>query len=364
MFLPKWDAPLLKSRKKRHYRHLLALACLETNIPIDPNLRIKIEDCVKSLIPPRNKEEVYAVSKAGDAIIPLLKYDSNLSVSEAILCIEVLVRIGSPAAMQLLAEYVQGKISPAKLKDSNFIWLIERDSKFILTLEEDFSSSALIIGNYDIFNSNESQYRNSFEILYLARVLGQGYDTFEQENYIRQVLKYTAFLNLSRTQVSDLSSLSSLTQLQYLNLSRTQISDLSSLSSLTQLQYLNLSGTQISDLSSLSSLTQLQYLNLSRTQVSDLSLLSSLTQLQYLNLSETQISDLSPLSSLTQIWGLHLESIKSKDFTPLVKLTQNILLILSDSQKEIVEPLQNLENWKIHFVEVNPQLNLVVGEKL
>jgi Leucine Rich repeats (2 copies) len=342
MFLPKWDAPLLKSRKKRHYRHLLALACLETNIPIDPNLRIKIEDCVKSLIPPRNKEEVYAVSKAGDAIIPLLKYDSNLSVSEAILCIDFLVRVGSPAAMQLLAEYVQGKISPAKLKDSNFIWLIERDSKFILTLEEDFSSSALIIGNYDIFNSNESQYRNSFEILYLARVLGQGYDTFEQENYIRQVLKYTAFLNLSRTQVSDLSSLSSLTQLQYLNLSGTQISDLSSLSSLTQLQYLNLSGTQISDLSSL----------------------SSLTQLQYLNLSETQISDLSPLSSLTQIWGLHLESIKSKDFTPLVKLTQNILLILSDSQKEIVEPLQNLENWKIHFVEVNPQLNLVVGEKL
>jgi predicted NACHT family NTPase len=324
---------LLKSKKKRHYRHLLAFACLETNVPILPDLRIKIEDCAKSLLPPKNQEEVDAVSKAGDAIIPLLKYDSSLSVREATLCIDVLVRVGSPAAMQLLVEYVQEKLAPVKFKSLNFNLLQDRDLDFLFALEEnDFSRLERIHlerihDGIDIFMHQKQDY-NFFELQYMARTLGKGYDTFEQENYIHQVLKYTGSLNLAGTQISDLSSLSLL----------------------TQLQYLSLRGTQISDLSSLSSLTQLKNLNLHNTQISDLSPLSLLNELLYLNLSYTKILDLSSLSLLTKLRRLVLLGLEIQDLTPLTSLNQDIQLFLSNSQAEVVKPLQNLKNWKIIFL--------------
>jgi internalin A len=109
------------------------------------------------------------------------------------------------------------------------------------------------------------------------------------------------WLNLSGTQVSDLSPLAGLENLQSLVLSGTQVSDLSPLAGLENLQGLYLSGTQVSDLSPLAGLENLQELNLSGTQVSDLSPLAGLENLQWLYLSGTQVSDLSPLAGLPRL---------------------------------------------------------------
>ncbi|MCS6930230.1 MAG: leucine-rich repeat domain-containing protein [Saprospiraceae bacterium] len=85
-----------------------------------------------------------------------------------------------------------------------------------------------------------------------------------------------------------------------------QISDLSPLQHLAQLQQLNCSWSQISDLSPLQHLAQLQQLNCSSNQISDLSPLQHLAQLQQLDCSENQISDLSPVQSLVEK-GLQVE---------------------------------------------------------
>ena len=69
-----------------------------------------------------------------------------------------------------------------------------------------------------------------------------------------------------------------------------QVSDVSMLSGLTQLQSLSLSNTQVSDVNILSGLTQLQWLDLRNTQVSDVSMLSGLTQLQWLSLDGTRVT--------------------------------------------------------------------------
>ncbi len=67
------------------------------------------------------------------------------------------------------------------------------------------------------------------------------------------------------------------------------------------LTHLNCCYTQISNLSPLASLTELEELDCSWTNVSDLSPLASLTALQYLDFRKTDVSDLSPLASLTAL---------------------------------------------------------------
>ncbi len=74
-------------------------------------------------------------------------------------------------------------------------------------------------------------------------------------------------------------------------------------SALTSLEELDLSGTEVEDVSSLATLTTLKKLDISNTPVEDISALSSLTNLEELDLRGTQVSDipdeLSALDDLT-----------------------------------------------------------------
>jgi len=63
------------------------------------------------------------------------------------------------------------------------------------------------------------------------------------------------------------------------------------------LRWLGLGGNQISDISSLAKLTNLENLYLYSNKISDISTLANLTNLQWLGLYHNQISDISPLVS-------------------------------------------------------------------
>ena len=78
----------------------------------------------------------------------------------------------------------------------------------------------------------------------------------------------------------------------------------------------DLEWTEVSDVSSLSSLTSLSSLDLERTHVIDISSLSSLTSLRSLNLSWTRVRDISSLSSLTSLSSLYLQGADLTDFPP------------------------------------------------
>jgi Leucine-rich repeat (LRR) protein len=284
-----------KNVEKRHYLHLLALACLETRVSIEPDLRMQIEAGAKALLPPKDEEEVATIARAGNEIVPLLGYDPKFSVEEASYCIQALVRIGTPAAMTQLVKYAETR-----------------------------------------FNAERNKSRT------IAQALGQGYDAFEQEMYIQDVLSHTDDLSLRGTQIQDLKPLAELTQLQRLDVSGTQIQDLTPLAGLSQLQRLDVSGTQIQDLTPLAGLTQLRQLVLSGTQIQDLTPLGGLTQLRQLLLSSTQIQDLKPLAGLSQLQGLLLSSTQIQDLKPLAKLTQLKRLFLRETQIQDLTPLAEL----------------------
>jgi Leucine-rich repeat (LRR) protein len=102
-------------------------------------------------------------------------------------------------------------------------------------------------------------------------------------------------------QISDVSPLSTLTNLTHLHLSRNQLSDVSALATLTNLTVLNLYRNQLSDVSALATLTNLTVLNLGGNQLSDVSALATLTNLTRLNLYRNQLSDVSALATLTNL---------------------------------------------------------------
>ena len=113
-------------------------------------------------------------------------------------------------------------------------------------------------------------------------------------------------LTISRSEVSDLTPLAGLENLQALKLNYNRITDISPLSGLVNLQRLELHANQIVDISPLAGLIRLQDLRLKSNEVVDISPLSGLVNLQHLELHGNQISDISPLQGLVNLEVLNL----------------------------------------------------------
>ena len=138
-------------------------------------------------------------------------------------------------------------------------------------------------------------------------------------------------LNASATD-SDLHYLRGAKKLLRLDLTGSQITDISILARLTSLWELELNGTQVTDFSILTQLVNLRFLNLVGSQVSDVSILAGLTCLNTLDLSYTQVSDLSPLAGLTNLFNLDLSNTPVFDLSALTGLKKLQLLGLGRTQ--------------------------------
>lgn len=133
-------------------------------------------------------------------------------------------------------------------------------------------------------------------------------------------LKNLQILYISSTQVDDLSPLKNLQYLQLLNVSYTRVADLSPLKGLQNLQLLNISSTQVADLSPLKDLQNLQQINVFSTQTADLSPLKDLQKLQLLYASSTHVADLSPLKDLENLQVLDISYTRVADLFPILPL--------------------------------------------
>ena len=133
-------------------------------------------------------------------------------------------------------------------------------------------------------------------------------------------------------QLTDISPLASLTNLEVLVIDNHNISDITALNNLVNLVDLSLSENNISDITPLRGLKNLRYLSLCVNQLSDLSPLSGLLALERLHLSHNQITDLTPLSRLTNLVTLNLRNNEISDISPVSELTNLERLILPDNQ--------------------------------
>lgn len=134
-------------------------------------------------------------------------------------------------------------------------------------------------------------------------------------------------LNGSPDNISDISSLSALTNMYALNLSNNNISDISPLSEMfsNRLRHLYLFNNNISDISSLSALSGYRFtLDLGKNNISDISPLANLanSSLERLLLDSNNISDVSPLANLQWLEGLLIQHNDISDISPLNKLRE------------------------------------------
>ena len=149
-------------------------------------------------------------------------------------------------------------------------------------------------------------------------------------------------LDIGFNSISDVSALSGMTSLEALGLGFNSISDVSVLSGMTSLEVLDLSGNSISDVSVLSGLTSLEVLNLSGNSITDVSALSGLTRLRELSLALNSISDVSSLSGLTRLTWLSLDGNSISDVSALSGMTSLDVLGLGENSISDVSALSGL----------------------
>jgi Leucine-rich repeat (LRR) protein len=110
---------------------------------------------------------------------------------------------------------------------------------------------------------------------------------------------------LSSDLVTDFSPLSDNPLLKALDASGGVLTDAGSLAALTTLDHLDLRGNkELVDISDLSGLAVLRNLDLSFSLISDVSPLSTLTNLETLDITDTQVTDISALASMSKLQTL------------------------------------------------------------
>jgi Leucine-rich repeat (LRR) protein len=147
------------------------------------------------------------------------------------------------------------------------------------------------------------------------------------------------------------SSLPFINELQSLDLSYSEISDISTLETLTNLTHLNLAQTNISNINVLRNLTNLTYLDISITEVPSFELLQFLTNLEELDLKSTNFNDLSHLTNLHNLEKLYLSDTKIKDISLLPTFPKLKIVTLHETSvpKEDIEYHNKNNNIIIYY---------------
>lgn len=169
--------------------------------------------------------------------------------------------------------------------------------------------------------SNVNNSSSSIILAAIGRQLNRNPDTLTDEDY-----KRVESLTLLERNISDIASLSNLTNLRELTLGTMKIHDIYILTNLTNLQSLNLNGTQVNDISALANLTSLQSLGISRARASDIKLLSGLSNLKSLRIGSQQPIDTRPLEKLTNLKELSISGrlIRNDQINELKKALPNL----------------------------------------
>ena len=146
-------------------------------------------------------------------------------------------------------------------------------------------------------------------------------------------------INLTDTQVADLTSLAEMTAIQTLSLRNTQVADLMPLAAMTEMLVLLLDGTQVADLTPLAAMTAMQVLTLNRTQVADLKPIAAINAIRTLLLDRTLVADLTPVAGMNAMRQLSLGGTPVDDLKPLAAMTGMQELWLNFSRVADLTPL-------------------------
>jgi len=242
----------------RHQRHLLAVACLDTTVELDPKIQGRVTQSLAALIPPATFDDARIISSARDAAVPYLRYDPHHTVAQAAACVRALLLIATNDAMDAIKTY-GSDTRPQVLR----------------------------------------------EVI-------RGAESFPTWTYFAEVLRHFTIDALDLKSVKSLKGIESLGGLESLSLTLMEnIADASPLAHLTKLKKLAIrgDGRALSDLHFLSTLKDLRVLTLdSPIGPSSLEAIQHLSGLEQLSIRDcAHIKDYSPLRDVPNLRVLELE---------------------------------------------------------
>lgn len=207
------------------------------------------------------------------------------------------------------------------------------------------------------------------------------------------------FLQVNKSQISDLTPLAGLVNLNTLKLDHNPISDLTPLAELMNLEWLQLHDCQISDLTPLAGLVNLRWLFLQYNQISDITPIRNLTKLEQLEIignpidthavgapadwmpdpnleqavrEELEIPDIIPIhpGDVTRLHELHLIGLDIRSLKGLEYAVNLKFLAIARTQILDLTPLTGLENLRVlklnnnRISDIAPLANLIDLEVL
>lgn len=165
------------------------------------------------------------------------------------------------------------------------------------------------------------------------------------ENYEIRKCQGLRELDISGKAISDIGFLSNFILLEKLNLSKTQVKDLSAVQNLTKLKELNLAGSKVDTLLYLRKLTNLEILDVSDLQIYSLADLAGLVNMLELSCGGNRLKDLEPLRNMAVLEELDISlNYAIKDVTPITGILTLEKLKLRKVEIGSIEPLTGLVN--------------------
>ncbi|MEL7002683.1 MAG: NACHT domain-containing protein [Bacteroidota bacterium] len=351
-------------KENRIQLHLLALACLDTPIEITSVTKKEVKKRLESLVPPSNIEAANQLAKAGEIVIPFLKYERTKKGNELAASVRTLARIGGDKALEQLQHYCLDKRKSVQSALVEGIKYCDDPSIYA----EKIKSTKTILK----VNSN-----TPFEVLKLLPNL-ENLHIYNKYSYdLKSILECRKLkvLTISESHININFSLKSLNSLVDIsihdsiigNYNFTQIGDdpeliiteqvgepLSFLEELTNLKRLSITGQNLSK----------PYRNRFQPAVDISKFLSNLRQLTHLRIEGDLIEDIDPLTSLKRLESLELKSDKLLDLEPITLLNSLNRLVIKGKNITNLNPLANLVKLEILAVasdklsDLQPIINL------
>ena len=156
-------------------------------------------------------------------------------------------------------------------------------------------------------------------------------------------------LNISGTNVDDLTPLRNANKLKVLKAADTRINDLMPLKYDLMIQELDIAHTDVESLAILEVLNRLEKLNVAQTPVSDLQVLENCPNLTYLSTEGCKILNLAPVGKLDKLVALDISGTRVRDLAPISNLKALQSLKISNTAVKSLKPLQEMENLKELF---------------
>lgn len=110
--------------ERRERRRLLALACLETCLALDPAVQKQVRHEIQKLLPPRSAAAARAIGAAGPLAVPYLAPQSGWSDAARAYAVQALGRIGDDTALAMLGRYA------AEVGEPVFVTLVREWDRF------------------------------------------------------------------------------------------------------------------------------------------------------------------------------------------------------------------------------------------